>query len=194
MENFKVVVVGDANVGKTSLLHRYAKGDFYSNSEPTISPTPLTRMIEFPGSGAKAKLQIWDTAGQEKYRSVTPIYYRDAAAAICVFDVTNRESLEDAKKWLADLRQYSQAHIVIGLAGNKCDLYEKEEVSLEEAKHFQEENKIDVFQQTSAKENIGIDELFKGLLEKIEINKNLKKQKVPGEVIDGRTISNATNN
>lgn len=175
MENFKVVVVGDANVGKTSLLHRYAKGDFYSNSEPTISPTPLTRMIEFPGSGAKAKLQIWDTAGQEKYRSVTPIYYRDAAAAICVFDVTNRESLEDAKKWLADLRQYSQAHIVIGLAGNKCDLYEKEEVSLEEAKHFQEENKIDVFQQTSAKENIGIDELFKGLLEKIEINKNLKK-------------------
>ena len=61
------------------------------------------------------------------------------------------------------------------MAGNKCDLYEKEEVSLEEAKHFQEENKIEVFQQTSAKENIGIDELFKGLLEKIEVNKNLKK-------------------
>jgi hypothetical protein len=64
---------------------------------------------------------------------------------------------------------------VIGLAGNKCDLYQQEEVSMEEAKHFQEENKIDVFQQTSAKENIGIDDLFKGLLEKLEINKNLKK-------------------
>lgn len=64
----------------------------------------MTRMIEFPVSGVKAKLQIWDTAGQEKYRSVTPIYYRDAAAAICVFDVTNRQSLDDAKKWLADLR------------------------------------------------------------------------------------------
>ncbi len=64
---------------------------------------------------------------------------------------------------------------MIGLAGNKCDLYQQEEVSMEEAKHFQEENKIDVFQQTSAKENIGIDDLFKGLLEKLEVNKNLKK-------------------
>ena len=66
---------------------------------------------------------------------------------------------------------------MIGLAGNKCDLYQQEEVSLEEARHFQEENKIDVFQQTSAKENIGIDELFKGMLEKLEVNKNLKKMK-----------------
>ena len=64
---------------------------------------------------------------------------------------------------------------MIGLAGNKCDLYQQEEVSMEEAKHFQDENSIDVFQQTSAKENIGIDDLFKGLLEKLEVNKNLKK-------------------
>jgi Ras-related protein Rab-5C len=134
-------------------------------------------MIDFPVSGVKAKLQIWDTAGQEKYRSVTPIYYRDAAAAICVFDVTNKESLEDARKWLSDLRQYAPPHIVIGLAGNKCDLYQQEEVSLEMARHFQEENKIDVFQQTSAKENIGIEELFKGILEKLEVNKNMKKVK-----------------
>jgi GTPase SAR1 family protein len=66
---------------------------------------------------------------------------------------------------------------VIGLAGNKCDLYQQEEVSLEMARHFQEENKIDVFQQTSAKENIGIEELFKGILEKLEVNKNMKKVK-----------------
>ena len=64
---------------------------------------------------------------------------------------------------------------MIGLAGNKCDLYQQEEVSIEEAKHFQDENRIDVFQQTSAKENIGIEDLFKGLLEKLEVNKNLKK-------------------
>ena len=194
MENFKVVLVGDTNVGKTSILQRYAKDNFETDSETTISPTFLTRMIDFPVSGVKAKLQIWDTAGQEKYRSVTPIYYRDAAAAICVFDVTNRQSLDDARKWLNDLRQYAPPHLVIRLAGNKCDLYQQEEVSLEEAKHFQEENKIEVFQQTSAKENIGIEDLFKGLLEKLEVNKNLKKQKNPGEVIDGRTISNATNN
>lgn len=154
----------------------------------------MTRMIEFPVTGVKAKLQIWDTAGQEKYRSVTPIYYRDAVAAVCVFDVTNRQSLEDARKWLADLRQYAPPHVVIGLAGNKSDLYDQEEVSLEEAQHFQEENKIEVFQQTSAKENIGIEELFKEILAKIEANKDaLKRQGKPGEVIDGRTISNAAN-
>ena len=91
---------------------------------------------------------------------MTPIYYRDAAAAICVFDVTNKESLDDAQKWISDLKQYAPAHLVIALAGNKCDLYGKEEVSVEEGCEFQQKNNIEVFQQTSAKENIGVDELF----------------------------------
>ena len=105
----------------------------------------MTRMMDLPGSGTRVKLQIWDTAGQEKYRSVTPIYYRDASAAICVYDVTSRESLEDAKKWISDLRQYSPAQIVIGLAGNKCDLYSQEEVTLEEGKQFQDDHHIPIF-------------------------------------------------
>ena len=107
-ETFKVVLVGDSNVGKTSILERYAKDSFNENTETTVSPQFMTRMLDLPngesGSTTKVKLQIWDTAGQEKYRSVTPIYYRDAAAAICVFDVTHHESLDDVEKWISDLR------------------------------------------------------------------------------------------
>jgi len=106
----------------------------------------MTRMMDLPSSGTRVKLQIWDTAGQEKYRSVTPIYYRDASAAICVFDVTNRESLDDAKKWIADLRQFAPPHIIIALAGNKCDLYSQEEVTIEDGKRFQEEHQIPIYQ------------------------------------------------
>ena len=85
----------------------------------------MSRLVEIEADGTtkNLKLQIWDTAGQEKYRSVTPIYYRDAAAAICVFDVTSKQSLEDAEKWVEDLRQYAPPHMILALAGNKCDLY-----------------------------------------------------------------------
>ena len=71
---------------------------------------------------------------------MTPIYYRDAAAAICVFDVTHRESLNDIEKWINDLRQFAPTHIVLAIAGNKCDLYQREEITLEESKEFQEKH------------------------------------------------------
>ena len=122
-ESFKVVLVGDSNVGKTSILQRYAKDTFRGDIEPTVGPQFMSRMVELEETGTTMKLQIWDTAGQEKYRSVTPIYYRDAAAAVCVFDVTSKQSLDDAGKWVEDLRQYAPPHIILGLAGNKCDLY-----------------------------------------------------------------------
>ena len=84
-----------------------------------------------PQSSSQVKLQIWDTAGQEKYRSVTPIYFRDAAAAICVFDITSKQTLDNAEGWINDLRNYAPSHIIIALAGNKSDLYATEEVSIQ---------------------------------------------------------------
>ena len=103
-ESYKVILVGDTNVGKTSLVSMYAKATFNETQETTIGPQFTARFVEVPETGQRIKLQIWDTAGQEKYRSVTPIYYRDAAAAICVYDVTNKASVEQAEKWLNDLR------------------------------------------------------------------------------------------
>lgn len=81
-------------------------------------------------------MQVWDTAGQEKYRSITPIYYREAAAAIVVFDITSKATLENADQWLKDLRNYAPSNIIIGLCGNKCDLFSKEEVNLEQGRSF----------------------------------------------------------
>ena len=152
----------------------------------------MSRLVELEESGVTMKLQIWDTAGQEKYRSITPIYYRDAAAAICVFDVTSKQSLDDAEKWIEDLRQYAPPDTIIALAGNKCDLYNQEEVSIEEGREFQARYQIEVFQQTSAKENTGIEELFMKIALKIDKNKeqiriNIGKANPKGSVTSLQT-------
>ena len=144
-ESFKVILVGDSNVGKTSILQRYAKDTFRGDIEPTIGPQFMSRLVEVEETGTTLKLQIWDTAGQEKYRSVTPIYYRDAAAAICVFDVTSEVSLEAAERWVQDLREYAPAHIILALAGNKSDLYDQEEVTIETGRQFQEKHSLEIF-------------------------------------------------
>lgn len=113
---------------------------------------------------------------------MTPIYYRDAAAAICVFDVTSRLSLDAADKWIADLRQYAPAHTVLALAGNKCDMHGQEEVSLENCHSFQQKHDIETFQQTSAKEGQGIEELFVRVALKIDQNREKMREAAPSIV------------
>ena len=169
--SFKVVIVGDSNVGKTSILQRYAKDVFRTDIEPTIGPQFMSKLVELEEGGPSIKLQIWDTAGQEKYRSVTPIYYRDAAAAVCVFDVTSRQSLDAAERWVQDLKQYAPGHIILALAGNKADLHGQAEVSLEEGRAFQAKHAVAIFGETSAKENTGIEELFQKVARKINENR-----------------------
>ena len=172
-ETFKVVLLGDTNVGKTSILQRYAKDTFRVDLDTTVGPQFMSKLVSIDGTDSTLKLQIWDTAGQEKYRSVAPIYYRDASAAICVFDVTNKLSLEAAEKFVADLRQYAPSHLILALAGNKCDMYDKEEVTIEEGQDFRRQHSIEIFQQTSAKENTGIDELFQKIAKRINENKEV---------------------
>ena len=130
-----------------------------------------SKVIDLPGTQDKMKLQIWDTAGQEVYRSITPIYYRDAAAAICVFDVTDAKSLESAERWIKDLRENAPRCIQIILAANKCDLYEKQQVSDQETQAFAVKHNLAGHQITSAKENIGVDRMFLKVAQKITENK-----------------------
>lgn len=144
---FKVVLLGDTSVGKTSILQRFAKGVFKRDQDATIGAHFMSKVVQLPQSNnAQIKLQVWDTAGQEKYRSVTPIYFRDAAAAICVFDITNKQSLDNAEGWISDLRSYAPNHIIIALAGNKCDLYANEEVSIQQGKDFALKHQVEIFQ------------------------------------------------
>ena len=122
------------------------------------------------------KLQIWDTAGQEKYKSVTQIYYRDAAAAVCVYDITNALSLDAAERWLEDLKKFSPSHTILALAANKCDLFAQEEVSLEMGEKFKQQHEILILQQTSAKENTGVEELFVRVAREIDKNRDVIRQ------------------
>ncbi|CDW77686.1 ras-related protein rab-5a [Stylonychia lemnae] len=170
---FKVVLLGDTSVGKTSILQRYAKGNFKKEQDATIGAHFMSKMVDLPQSNTQIKLQIWDTAGQEKYRSVTPIYFRDAAAAICVFDITNKQSLDNAERWIDDLRNSAPSHIIVALAGNKCDLFSNEEVSIQQGKEFALKHQVEIFQQTSAKEDTGINELFLKIASKIDKNKDV---------------------
>jgi small GTP-binding protein len=115
----KVCIIGDTDVGKTSLSTRYCHGEFPENSTPTIGASFLQRRVVV--DNVEISLQIWDTAGQERFRSMAPMYYRGAKAAICVFDVTNEESFNRVTTWLRDLRAHADPNVVICLAGNKSD-------------------------------------------------------------------------
>lgn len=128
----KVVLLGDSAVGKTNILSRFARGEFSTNSRPTIGVefATLTREVE----GKTIKVQIWDTAGQERYRAITSVYYRGAVGAVLVYDITSRRSFDAAHRWLRELREHASGKIVIALIGNKSDLAEQRAVSSEAAR------------------------------------------------------------
>ena len=113
--------------------------------------------------GKSIKFEIWDTAGQEKYRALTKIFYKDAQVAILVYDITRKESFEELKNyWYNQIKQCASPNIVIGIAANKCDLYDNEQVSEDEARAFADKIGA-VFNLTSAQTNTGIEDLFKGV-------------------------------
>jgi len=129
-----VVILGDSGVGKTSILYRYIFEKFDNQSLPTLGASFKSKLIEIPGENEQIKLNLWDTAGQEKFRSLTRMYYQDAAAAVIVYDTTFKESFDSAKNWVEDLKQNANiSDLIIALVGNKCDLTDKTEVNFEEA-------------------------------------------------------------
>jgi len=164
---FKLVLLGDAAVGKSSLVLRFVKRQFFEYQESTIGAAFLTQQVAVDDCGVI--FEIWDTAGQERYHSLAPMYYRGAAAAIVVYDITNKQSYVRAKSWVKELQRQGSPNIVIALAGNKLDIAERRQVEIEEAKSYADENNI-FFMETSAKTSHNVIELFK------TIAKNYPKQ------------------
>merc|ERR1719249_349807 len=146
--SYKLVLLGDAAVGKSSVVGRFVKNEFLDFQQPTIGAAFLTQTVNL--ATHKVKFEIWDTAGQEKYRSLAPLYYRGASAALVVYDITNRESFENARKWIEEVQTQEGGHVVIGLAGNKVDLAANRKVSTEEGAQFAKEKNF-IFFETSAK-------------------------------------------
>ncbi|KAK1378652.1 Small GTP-binding domain containing protein [Heracleum sosnowskyi] len=161
---FKVVLIGDSGVGKSNLLSRFTRNEFSLESKSTIGVEFATRSIHVDDKVVKA--QIWDTAGQERYRAITSAYYRGAVGALLVYDVTRNVTFENVERWLKELRDHTDANIVIMLAGNKADLRHLRAVQTDDAKAFaQRENSF--FMETSALESLNVDDAFTEVLTQI---------------------------
>uniref|UniRef100_A0A8B9GWL8 RAB5A, member RAS oncogene family, a n=1 Tax=Astyanax mexicanus TaxID=7994 RepID=A0A8B9GWL8_ASTMX len=126
---FKLVLLGESAVGKSSLVLRFVKGQFHEFQESTIGAAFLTQTVCLDDT--TVKFEIWDTAGQERYHSLAPMYYRGAQAAIVVYDITNEESFARAKNWVKELQRQASPNIVIALSGNKADLANKRAVDFQ---------------------------------------------------------------
>jgi len=163
---FKLLMVGDTNVGKTSMLLRFHSGEFKEGSNrPTVGVDLKVKIVTFRSQ--KLKLTIWDTAGQERFRTLTSAYYRNATGIILCYDITSRESFMNVKEWLKEIDVYStNVDAVKLLVGNKIDRDAHREVTKEEGVAFARQNNM-LFCEASAKTQTGIQQAFEELIQKI---------------------------
>uniref|UniRef100_A0A4W2FUR4 small monomeric GTPase n=1 Tax=Bos indicus x Bos taurus TaxID=30522 RepID=A0A4W2FUR4_BOBOX len=159
---FKLVLLGESAVGKSSLVLRFVKGQFHEFQESTIGAAFLTQTVCLDDT--TVKFEIWDTAGQERYHSLAPMYYRGAQAAIVVYDITNEESFARAKNWVKELQRQASPNIVIALSGNKADLANKRAVDFQEAQSYADDNSL-LFMETSAKTSMNVNEIFMAIVD-----------------------------
>ncbi|AGO13422.1 AaceriACL084Cp [[Ashbya] aceris (nom. inval.)] len=185
--SIKLVLLGEAAVGKSSIVLRFVSNDFSENKEPTIGAAFLTQRVNMDSK--TIKFEIWDTAGQERFASLAPMYYRNAQAALVVYDVTKPQSFIKARHWVKELHEQASKGIVIALVGNKLDLLENGEarkVSREEAEKLAEEEGL-LFFETSAKTGDKINEVFLGIGEKIPLAR-AGEQPASGPTVDNARL------
>eukprot|EP01110_Echinostelium_bisporum_P003539 TRINITY_DN1862_c0_g1_i1.p1 TRINITY_DN1862_c0_g1~~TRINITY_DN1862_c0_g1_i1.p1 ORF type:complete len:218 (-),score=41.48 TRINITY_DN1862_c0_g1_i1:168-821(-) len=163
-KQFKVVLLGEGCVGKTSLCLRYVQNAFNDKHVTTIQASFLTKRLNV--DGRRAVLAIWDTAGQERFHALGPIYYRDANGALLVYDITDRDSFAKVQNWVKELRKMLGTNVTLAIAGNKADLERTRVVSIEEAEKYAESVGAKHYS-TSAKLNKGLDELFLDLTKRM---------------------------
>ncbi|KAK4717144.1 hypothetical protein R3W88_015482 [Solanum pinnatisectum] len=189
---FKIVLIGDSAVGKSNLLARFARDEFYPNSKSTIGVEFQTQKININGKEVKA--QIWDTAGQERFRAVTSAYYRGAVGALLVYDISRRLTFDNIGRWLNELQTHSDMNVVIILVGNKSDLKDAREVTTAEGKalaeakglFFIETSALDSSNVTSAFQTV-VREIYNILSRKVIQSQELQK-KDSGRLANGKSL------
>ena len=166
LDPYKVILLGESGVGKTSIIARFYSGKFNPDKITSLSSQYTRKTIELPNNKS-ITFDIWDTCGQERYRSLTKIFYKDAKVVILVYDITNKDSFIQLKKyWYEQVKQLGDKDIILAIAANKNDLYDERVVDSEAGEEFAESIGA-IFMQTSAKENIGIQELIENIGKKI---------------------------
>ena len=159
----KTVLLGEIGVGKTSLIKQFTNNTFDENISSSISSQYSSKIITINRLNKDIKFDLWDTAGQEIYRSLAKLFYKNAKIIIFVYDITNKNSFEGLKKyWYKKVSTNSDKNAILALVGNKNDLYNNQQVNDNEAIEFAETIGA-IFQVTSAKSNIGIDKLFQNI-------------------------------
>lgn len=166
---FKVIVVGDGAVGKTSLTRKFTTGQFRESYKMTIGVDFSIKILKIPRKGkskeSTVKLQIWDTGGQERFSYVRPLYYRGALGALCCYDITNRKSFLNLPKWFNDIEKHC-GNIPTILIATKTDLAELRVVDVDEGQGFAEQRGIPFFE-TSAKDGSYVEDTFNRLTAQI---------------------------
>ena len=193
--NFKIVLIGESGVGKTSIISQYVDQIFDTELNSSIGGSFSSKTLTL-SNGKSIKLEIWDTAGQERYRALTKIFYKDALACVLVFDITKKNTFEELRNyWIHQVKESAPEDIILAIAANKSDLIDKEEVDEKESRQFAEENNALYFT-TSAKNSVGINELFMGIGKKfykleddVKIEKEVNVNSVDKEEKDDINIS-----
>ncbi len=170
---FKITILGDAAVGKTSLINQFVEGSFQDDYKPTLGANIVRKDVNL--DGVKVRLIMWDLAGQEKYRVVRSMYFQGCEGALLVYDITRFNTLESIEsKWLRDFKKYVKKKGAFVLIGNKSDLEDKRVVTIERGKELATKIKASGFIETSAKARENIEEAFTLLVDQILDNHNVK--------------------
>jgi Ras-related protein Rab-3C len=159
---FKILIIGNSSVGKTSFLFRYADDSFTSAFVSTVGIDFKVKTVI--RKEKRMKLQIWDTAGQERYRTITTAYYRGAMGFILMYDVTNEDSFNSVQDWVTQIKTYSWDNAQVILVGNKSDIERDRVISYDRGKQLADQLGLEFFE-TSAKENINVKNVFERLVD-----------------------------
>ena len=187
---YKIIIIGDTSVGKTALLSKYLKGVFPTSPLSTVATEFATKIIQIK-EGGYIKAQIWDTAGEEKYKSITYHHYKKSVGGLIVYDITKKSTFDNVKNWYNDLITKAEKGCIIALIGNKLDLIErnerKREVPKEEALSYAEDNHM-LFYETSAFNGSNINDIFEELMQTIYT----ERRKIPDFKERDKELDNLT--
>ena len=179
---YKLIFLGDQSVGKSCILNRFLNDTFIEDYQATIGLDFQSKNVQIENQDVH--LLLYDTAGQEKFRSLIPMYTRDANIILLVYDISNKDSFINLSQWLKDLTNVNMDEVIICIVGNKIDLFDKRAVTTEEGQKFAETNNF-IFQEISAKTGEGFSDLFyKNLFEKIRIKFRPSGQQAAAEIIN----------
>jgi small GTP-binding protein len=167
----KIVLLGPPSTGKTSITNRIIQDEFSPRTDATVGAAFVTKLFQIDGTDIR--LDIWDTGGSERFRSLAPMYYRDARAAVIVFDLTARESMQQAVEWMDEVRRAGRADVLFFGAANKSDLTALRVITQEEVVQFKKSNKFDYMLEVSAKTGENVTQLF------MEMCRSLLKTPLP---------------